>query len=276
MTFANWAGDRFSRLRSSRSLMPYSGSPDLPRRPYLLPDGAAAHVPGGLDGELHDVEQVHRDPRAREHPADRRREDRAHVDGDDLRPRPARPAWRRPASTRRHQRCGPRPGRACPAPRTGRRSRCATGPRAARTPRSAVSVPPAGPAAAVLVDAQVRDRGRVLRPAPRPPRGERVMHGRPGDPGVPGRLRRGDPPVRDLGRGMLPQPAGDRAPRRHLRHPLGERRRGQAAAGHSIRRLTRKKSVSSPAGPDVARPGHHVLVHAVPATSRTQGTPPAA
>jgi hypothetical protein len=35
VTLANWAGDRCSRFRVSRFLMPYSGSPDRPRRRYL-------------------------------------------------------------------------------------------------------------------------------------------------------------------------------------------------------------------------------------------------
>ena len=33
MILPNWAGDRCSRLRTSRPLMPYSGSLERPRRP---------------------------------------------------------------------------------------------------------------------------------------------------------------------------------------------------------------------------------------------------
>jgi hypothetical protein len=64
--------------------MPYSGSPARPRRPYLLRDDPAAHVPGGLDRELDNVEQVHGEHRARQHPPDRRGVDAAHVDADGL------------------------------------------------------------------------------------------------------------------------------------------------------------------------------------------------
>jgi hypothetical protein len=65
---------------------------------------------------------------------------------------------------------------------------------------------PPGPAAAVLVDAQVRHRrGGLLQHRVRRG-GERLVRHRPGDPGVPGRLRRGDAPLGDLGSGLLPQP----------------------------------------------------------------------
>jgi hypothetical protein len=49
---------------------------------------------------------------------------------------------------------------------------------------------------------------------------------------MPGRLRRGDPALGDLGAGLLPQPGRDPAPRRQARHPLGERlaRAGQVGA----------------------------------------------
>ena len=82
---------------------------------------------------------------------------------------------------------------------------------------------PAGPAPAVLVDPRVRHRRGRRAQHPVSPRGERVVDRRPRQPGVPGRLRRGDPPLRDLAGGLLPQPGGDPAPRRHLRQPLGER-----------------------------------------------------
>jgi hypothetical protein len=83
--------------------------------------------------------------------------------------------------------------------------------------------PPPGPAAAVLVDAQVRHRGGSRAQHPISPAGERVMDRRPRQPGVPGCLRRGDAPLRDLAGGLLPQPPGDPAPRRHLRQVLRER-----------------------------------------------------
>ena len=80
----------------------------------------------------------------------------------------------------------------------------------------------AGPAAAVLIDAQVHDSGRV--PVQHRVRGggERLVCGRPGDPGVPRRLGRGDPPPGDLVPGLIPQPGRDPAARRQLRHLLGE------------------------------------------------------
>ena len=82
---------------------------------------------------------------------------------------------------------------------------------------------PPGPAAAVLIDAQVRHRRRGLLQH-RVRRGsERRMRDRPGHLRVPGRLGRRDPPLRDLRPGLLPQPSRQAAPRRHLRHPLGER-----------------------------------------------------
>jgi hypothetical protein len=110
------------------------------------------------------------------------------------------PAWPGPASTRCHRRYGPPPGPAAPDPRTGQRNRCATGLRAAGIPRC----PHRGATGA--------GRGS-----------ERRMRHRPGDPGVPGRLRWRDPPPGHLGPGLLPQPPREPAPRRHLRYPLGER-----------------------------------------------------
>ena len=50
--------------------------------PVLAADYPAAHVAGHFHGQVDDVEQVHRDPRAGQHPAHRGRIDRAHVDRD--------------------------------------------------------------------------------------------------------------------------------------------------------------------------------------------------
>ena len=74
---------------------------------------------------------------------------------------------------------------------------------------------------------------------------------------MPGRLRRGDPPVRDLGAGLLPQPGRQPAPRRHLRQPLGERlaiaaRRIAFPAGLDP---PHRHRVTGPA--DIPRPGQH-------------------
>lgn len=60
------------------------------------------------------------------------------------------------------------------------------------------------PAAAMLIDPQVRHRGRGVVQHRVRGGGERLVRGRPGDPGVPGRFRRGDPPPGDLGAGLLP------------------------------------------------------------------------
>jgi hypothetical protein len=63
--------------------MPYSGSPERPRRPYRAPDHPAAHVADRLDGQLHDVEQVRGQGRAGQHPAHRRGVDGAQIDAHD-------------------------------------------------------------------------------------------------------------------------------------------------------------------------------------------------
>ena len=88
-----------------------------------------------------------------------------------------------------------------------------------------------GPAAAVLIDAQVRHRRRILVQHGIGSSRERRVRGQPGDPGVPGRLRRGDPAPGDLPGSLLPQPGRDPAPRRQLRHPLGERLTRALAVG---------------------------------------------
>jgi hypothetical protein len=64
--------------------MPYSGSPDRPRRPVPGTDHPGAHVADRLVGELDEVEQIHRQDRVRQHPADRRGVDAAQVDADHL------------------------------------------------------------------------------------------------------------------------------------------------------------------------------------------------
>jgi hypothetical protein len=81
----------------------------------------------------------------------------------------------------------------------------------------------AGPAAAVLVNAQVRHRRCGLVQEGVRGGGERVVRGRPGDPGMPGRLGRGNPALADLVGGLLAQPGRDPAARRHGWHRLGER-----------------------------------------------------
>jgi len=119
------------------------------------------------------------------------------------------------------------------------------------------------PAAAVLVDTQVRHRRRVLVQHRIRSRGERIVQRRPGDPGVPGRLRRGDPALGDLGGGLFPQPGGDPAQRRQGRHPFGERlpRAGRAGALAPDLDLAQVHWIAGPA--HVPRPGHHRLMHPV-------------
>ena len=60
-----------------------------------------------------------------------------------------------------------------------------------------------GPAAAMLIDPQVRHRGRGVAQQRIRRGGERLVRDRPGDPGVPGRFRRGDPALGDLGTCLL-------------------------------------------------------------------------
>jgi hypothetical protein len=120
-----------------------------------------------------------------------------------------------------------------------------------------------GPAAAVLINAQVRHRRGALAQQDTGPRRERIMRGRPGDPGVPGRLRRGDPALGDLVRGLLAQPGRDPAPRRQGRHRLGERlaRPLLVAALAADLNPAQVHRVTGPA--HIPRPGHHRLMHPV-------------
>ena len=168
------------------------------------------------------MEQVHGDLRAGQHPAHRRGIDGAHVDRHDPdRVPPGRGGLRQPvrgviggaALHLAQQPLLPGQVKEAGVPPVGEQQ---------VLPGVRVQRPP-GPAAAVLIDAQVRHRrGRLLQHRARRG-GERRMRHRPRHPGVPGRLRRGDPPPGDLGPGLLPQPGRQPAPRRHLRHPLGER-----------------------------------------------------
>ena len=79
---------------------------------------------------------------------------------------------------------------------------------------------------------------------------------------MPGRLGRGDPPVRDLGGGLLPQPGRQPAPGRHLRQPLGE---GLAITARRIAFPAgldppHRRRVTGPA--DIPRPGQHRVMPA--------------
>ena len=259
--FSNCSGDRFSRFRFRRLLDAVLGVAGLAAAAVHLPDSAAPHVAGGLDGELDDVEEVHGDPRARQHPADGGREDRAHVDGDDLHGvppgrrgagQPVRGVIRGAALDLAEQALVPVQVVEADVPPVRELH---------RFPGQRVGAP-AGPAAAVLVDAQVRDLRRVLAEHPAGGFSERAVHGMPRDAGVPGGLRRGDPPVRHLGGGVPQQPAGDRAARRDLRRRLGERQ-PRACRIRALHPPFDQEEVRFLAtGPYVAGPGRHILVHA--------------
>ena len=104
-----------------------------------------------------------------------------------------------------------------------------------------------GPAAAVLIDAQVRHRRHGLVQHRVRGGGERLVGDRPGDPGVPGRLRRGDP------RSVTSAPACSRS-RAVIRHRGGSGGthsvnvlRGHSRLPHLRRTLTQRRSTGSAA-----------------------------
>ncbi|HJZ02057.1 MAG TPA: hypothetical protein VJ305_15135 [Streptosporangiaceae bacterium] len=150
----------------------------------LAADHPAPHVPGHLDGQVHDVEQVHDELRARQHTAHRRGVDAAHVDGDGPDPvPPCRRGLGQPVrgvigGTALHLAQQPLiPGQ---VKETGVPPVCEQ----QVFPGARIEAPP-GPAAAMLVDAQIRHQRRGLLQH-RVRRGsERRMRHRPGDPGVP-------------------------------------------------------------------------------------------
>ena len=113
----------------------------------------------------------------------------------------------------------------------------------------------------MLVDAQVRHRRRGLLQHRACCGCERLMRDRPGHSRVPGRLGRRDPPLGDLGSGLLPQPPRQAAPRRHLRHPFGERLplAARLTALPAALDPPRPHLVTSPA--HVPRPGQHGVMH---------------
>jgi hypothetical protein len=90
---------------------------------------------------------------------------------------------------------------------------------------------------------------------------ERLMRDWPGDPGVAGRLGRCDAPVPHLGRGLLPQPPRDPAPRQDLRHRLRERLARAVLLRALPAALDPAHVYLLGAVAHVARAGHHVLVH---------------
>jgi hypothetical protein len=82
MILANWPGDRCSRFAHRQVLDAVFGVAGPAAAPVLAAGHAAAHVAGHLDRQVHDVEQVHRDPRARQHAAHRGGINRAHAGRD--------------------------------------------------------------------------------------------------------------------------------------------------------------------------------------------------
>ena len=83
--------------------------------------------------------------------------------------------------------------------------------------------PPARPAAAMLINSQVRHQRRRLPQHRISLPGERLVHHRPGQPAFACRLRDCPPPAGDQAARMLTQPGSDPAPRRDLHEGLGER-----------------------------------------------------
>ena len=113
----------------------------------------------------------------------------------------------------------------------------------------------------MLIDPQVYYRRRRRAQQRVRGGGERLMRDRPGDPGMPGRLRRGDPPLGDLVRGLLAQPGRDPAPRRQGRRPFGERRTRALLVLALPPHLDPPQLHHVPGAAHVPRPGHHRLVH---------------
>ena len=218
---ANWSGDRCSTSRTSRFLMPYSGSPDRPRRPYRARTTRRRTSPTALTANW---ATWNRSSVSTARGSMRRTADALTLykpmqttwtacrHADVARGQPVRGVI---GGTALHL-----PQQPLPAGQAGQ---------AGAPPVREQGVLPgllidgeAGPAAAVLIDAQMHDSGRV--PVQHRVRGggERLVRGRPGDPGVPGRLGRGDPPPGDLVPGLIPLPGRGPAARRQLRHLLGE------------------------------------------------------
>ncbi len=208
------------------------------------------------------MEQVHGDGCARQHPADGGREDRAHVDRDDL--DGVAPGRRGAGQPVRGVigRCGPRPGRAGPGSRPGRRSRRATGPRAARIPR---------------YRCPCRQRGRPRRCSSMP----RCATGagsssRVWSSGLAANAACADghemPASRAASAGVIPRSATSAPACSSSRRVIVQRggscgtdsvnvSAGQSFSAHSIRRLTRQKSVSCPQARTSRGCHRDILVH---------------
>jgi hypothetical protein len=213
-----------------------------------------------LTASWNDVEQVHGDLGARQHPAHRALIDRAHVHGHDLDvvapgraglPHPVRGVIGGTALGLPQQPLIPGQVEEAAMPAIGQHQILA-----------AVFIDlPAGPPTAVLADPQVRHQAH--RPGQRPIglTGERLMGHRPRHALPPGGPGDRAAPLGGLGAGQLPQPRRQPAPRRDPRQGPGER----AAPALAVAALppslqpARRHLVQAPA--QVTRAGQRVLVH---------------
>jgi hypothetical protein len=108
-----------------------------------------------------------------------------------------------------------------------------------------------------------RTAATIAGPAPAPgPPPRRTPHGRPArTPRRAGPPRPGNAAVRDLDPGLLPQPLRDPAPRRDLRHRLGECLLRAVPRPALPAALDQEQRHLPGTVPDIPRPGRHVLVH---------------
>jgi hypothetical protein len=128
----------------------------------VLAHRPAAHVPGGLDRELPHVKEVNDDLRLRQHPADGRGVDGAHVDGHDL--DAVTPGRRRLGQPVRGVIGGAALDLAQQPLIPGQVEETRVPAVREQLVLAGLLIgPPAGPAAAMLVDPQVRYQGRSLR-----------------------------------------------------------------------------------------------------------------
>jgi len=207
MIFPNCSPDRVLQVLLQQVLDPVLGVTGLPAAAVELTDRAAPHVAGGFHGKLDDVEQVHGDLRARQHPLHRGLVDRAHAGGDDL-DRVA-PVLRGAGQPVRSVIGGAAFGLAEHA--LGAGQVVEAGVPAVRDQdvlSGPLIAPPPGSAAAVLVNARVSDRFRVRAENRVRFPGERFVRGRPRDAVVPGGFRWGDAPFGEPRPRSAPAAAG--------------------------------------------------------------------
>ncbi len=196
----------------------------------------------------------------RQHPADRRGVDRAHVDGRHLDrvpprraglPHPVRGVIGGAALDLAQQPMVAGQVKEAGMPAVGQQH---------VLPAARIDGEP-GPAAAVLIDAQVHHRGRRLAQHRFRLIDERPVRGRPGHLLAPARLGHRAAPPGYLRARQLPQPRREPAPPRNLGQGLGERPAPALAVAALPASLqpARRHLVQAP--PQVTRAGQHVLVH---------------